>query len=114
MTIVSGITSQPKQQLSLVLDDGSTVTVLMQYKPQQIGWFADFVWGTWTANGVRLTSSPNLLRQYRQILPFGLAIIMANNVDPLNVTDFSAGTATVFLLNAADVLAVEAAAYAGN
>lgn len=114
MTIVAGITSQPKQQLSLVLEDGSTVAALIEYRPQQIGWFADFTWGTWIARGIRLTSSPNLLRQYRQVIPFGLAIIMANNVDPLNVTDFADGTATVFLLNADDVLAVEAAAFAGN
>lgn len=114
MTIVGGITSQPKQQLSLVLEDGTTVDALLEYRPQQIGWFADFTLGDWIARGVRLTSSPNLLRQYRRVIPFGLAIIMANNVDPLNVTDFSDGTATVYLLNAADVLAVEAAAFAGN
>lgn len=114
MTIVTGITSQPKQQLSLVLEDGTTVTALLEYRPQQIGWFADFTWGNWVTRGIRLTSSPNLLRQYCQVIPFGLAIIAANNVDPLNVSDFADGTATVFLLNAADVLAVEAAAFKGN
>jgi hypothetical protein len=114
MTIVTGITSQPKQQLSLVLDDGSTVTALLEYRPQQIGWFADFTWGSWIARGVRLTSSPNMLRQYRQVIPFGLAIIMANNVDPLNVADFADGSATVFLLNPEDVQLVEDSAFVGN
>lgn len=114
MTIVNGITSQPKQQLSLVLADGSTVTALIEYRPQQIGWFGNFTWGDWVSNGIRLTSSPNLLRQYRQVIPFGLAIIMANNVDPLNVTDFADGSAVVYLLNEDDVLLVEETAFPGN
>lgn len=114
MTIVQGITSQPKQQLSLVLADGSTVTALMEYRPQQIGWFVEFTWGTWKSNGVRLTASPNLLRQYRKIIPFGIAIITQNNVEPLNVSDFSAGVAMVYLLNADDVTNAEALAYVGN
>lgn len=116
MKILTGFTSQPKQQMTFVLDDGSTVTLNMRYAQQQLGWFADFTWSgsTWAVNGMRLTVSPNLLQKWENLVPFGLAILTANDVELLNLTDFADGTATVYLLNAADVVAVNEAAFAGN
>lgn len=111
MNTLQGFTSQPKQSMSFVLPDGSTVFMLIQYRQQQVGWFADLAWQSWTLNGLRLTSSPNLLQQYQNVIPFGLAIISANNVEPLNVTDFSDGTSVVWLLNADDVALVNQLAF---
>lgn len=114
MTTITGISAQPKQQLSFVLDDGSQVSAYLEYRPQQLGWFANLAWGDWSVNGLRLVSSPNLLRQFRNVIPFGLALLTSNNADPLNVTDFSTATSVLVLLNAADVELVEASAYPGN
>lgn len=111
MKILTGFTSQPKQLLSFVLDDGSTVTMSMAYAQQQLGWFADFQWSNWSVTGLRLTASPNLLRMEQRILPFGFAIVTSNNVEPLNLQDFADGTAQVWLLNADDVAAVNVAAF---
>lgn len=114
MKILTGFTSQPKQQMTFVLDDGSAVSLFIQYKPQQIGWFANVAWQDFLLEGIRLTSSPNLLQKWENLIPFGLAILGKNDVEPLNVTDFSDGTCAVYLLNAADVVAVNEAAFAGN
>lgn len=114
MTTITGITSQPKQEMSVVLEDGSTVSMLIEYRPQQIGWFADIVRGEWVVRGLRLTASPNVLRQYRQVIPFGLAILTKGNRDLLNVTDFLDGTASVYLLNEDDVEEVEETTFTGN
>lgn len=114
MKILSGFTSQPKQQMTFVLDDGSTVALFMEYRTQQLGWFADIAWqDTWEVTGLRLTASPNLLQKWQNLVPFGLSILTKNDVEPLNVDDFSDGTATVYLLNADDVQAVNEAAFAG-
>lgn len=99
--------------MSFVLDDGSRVSLSIQYKPQQIGWFADVTWQTFEVKGMRLTTSPNLLQKWQNIIPFGLSILTRGDVEPLNGTDFSDGTCTVYLLNAADVVAVGEAAFAG-
>lgn len=114
MKIVNGITSQPKQQMTLVLDDGSSVYLYIEYREQQAGWFANFTRGSWTLNGLRLTASPNLLQKWRNLLPFGLAILTQSNVELLDLMDFVDGTATVYQLNTTDVAAVELATFAGN
>jgi hypothetical protein len=114
MTIVTGITSQPKQSLFLVLEDGSQVSCYVEYRSQQIGWFANLSWQTWELKGLRLTASPNLLQPWSALLPFGLGILTRENAEPLNLSDFADGTAVAYLLNAADVAEVAALTYAGN
>ena len=113
MNQITGITSQPKQHFSVQLDDGSQVAFVLEYRPQQLAWVADITWGTWVLNGLRLVSSPNLLRPYFGEISFGLMILSEDNVDPLNLVDFEHGTSAVYLLNTADVATVEVTAYSG-
>lgn len=113
MTTVTGISSQPKQQLTLVLEDGSQVSVYLEYRPQQLGWFANFSWGDWIVNGLRLVSTPNLLHSWFKLIPFGLAITTAQEADPLNPTSFASGLSTMVVLNAAEVRLVNATSYVG-
>ena len=114
MTILTGLTSQPKQQMTLQIADGSQASLYLEYDAQQLGWFYNLVWGSITINGGRLTSFPNILRQWKNLLPFGLGVLSAGDVEPLNLTDLSDGTTTILLLTAADVLLVEASAFPGN
>lgn len=100
--------------MTLVLDDGSFVYWYIEYVAQQQGWFANFQRGDWAVNGLRLTTGPNMLRQWRDIVPFGLGILTAGNVEPLNITDFVDGTATVYLLEAADVVESEATLFVNS
>ncbi len=113
MKTITGISSQPKQQMSFVAEDGSQVSMYLEYRPQQLGWFANLTWGDWEVNGFRLVSSPNLLRQWRNIIPFGLAIISAKSTDPLNLADFSSAVSVMVFLTAADVVLVEETAFVG-
>lgn len=114
MTTLTGLTSQPKQQSAFVLPDGSTVSLYLEYRQQQLGWFANVVWQGVTINGLRLTAFPNLLRQWQKILPFGLALFTKNDVEPLNLTDFEDGTATIVVLTSEDVASINASAFPGN
>lgn len=119
MNKVNGITDQASQAIGLVLADGSRATLALYFRPQQNGWFYDLSWpGTaalpvpFVANGRRLVTSGNLLRQFRDFVPFGLAVFTPDNSDPMTQTCFVDGTAEVVLLGADDVAAVEAAVYA--
>lgn len=114
MKIVTGITAQAKQSMFLVLNDGSQLSWVVEYRPNQLGWFANFEWQTWSLNGLRLTASPNLLRQWSNLLPFGIAIQTVENREPINRTDFTDGTATAFLLDATDVALVNTVTFSGN
>lgn len=111
MTELGGITDQPNQSSRIVLADGSIATIALTYVQNQAGWFYDISWGTWAANGRRLVSSPNILRQFREIIPFGLAVYTDENADPVSIEDFADGTSVLYLLDQADVAALEASTF---
>ena len=114
MNQITGLTDQPKQQTTLVLADGSRVTLLIQYLAQQTAWSVDVTWGTFIAQGLILVASPNWLRQFRDVIPFGISVLTAGNLDPTDQEVFVNGSASLFLLDPADVTAVEAAVYPGK
>lgn len=120
MNFIDGLTSQPAQISTLVLDDGSRVTFSLEFKPQQAGWFYSLFWpgkndNAFELNGCRLGCSPNMLRQFRDLIPFGLALVATpDDLDPITQTCFVDGTAELILLDAEDVASVEAELYKGS
>jgi hypothetical protein len=111
MNQIQGFTDQPKQKTTLILADGTSATLTLEYKPQQIGWFYDLVWQNFALNGQRLTASPNILYQFHHQLSFGLMVITAGNVEPTLQTDLSDGTTSIYLLEGTDVADVAAAVF---
>ena len=118
MQIITGITDAPKQAISIPLPDGSSFSLALTFVAQQAGWFFDVAYSTATisfqANGSRLCASPNILRQYQNVIPFGIACLCAGNVEPTTLTAFSDGTITFLLLDASDIADIEASIYTGN
>ena len=114
MNQIQGFTDQPKQTTTIILADGSSATLNLEYKPNQLGWFYDLTWQNLTLNGQRLVSSPNILLQFKNQLPFGLMVLTVANAEPLNRTDLSDGTTTIYLLEGDDIAAVEAAVHPGT
>ncbi len=114
MTTITGLTDQPKQQSTVVLPDGSQVSLFLEYRQQQAGWFLDVAWQLFEVNGLRLTASPNYLRKWQNLLPFGLSVLTKDDVEPTTITDFVDGTVTLLLLTTEDIAAVNVVAYPGN
>jgi hypothetical protein len=117
MNIIQSITDQPNQQIVLTLSDGSAVTWTLYYREQQAGWFYDVAWNgvnpSWQRLGQRLVTNPNLLRQNRNVIPFGIAVTTSNGFDPTTQDAFSSGYATAFLMTSADVAAIESKYFPG-
>jgi hypothetical protein len=113
MKTITGLTDQPKQQTGIVLNDGSRAVISLEYRANQLGWFYDITWGDFTLNGQRLVTAPNMLRQFRNKLPFGIAVVTTNNVEPLKQTDLSSGVATLYLLDSTDVADIETTVFGG-
>lgn len=114
MNILTGLSAQPKQQSAFVLSDGSQVSLYLEYRPQQMGWFFDLTWQSITLNGQRLAVFPNILRQWQRLLPFGVAVVSTGDVEPLNVTDLSDGTVTLLVLTAEDVARINTEVFTGG
>lgn len=120
MKSVTGITAQPNQASFIVLEDGSRAQLTLFYRPQQLGWFFNLSWPgnaalpvPFTVNGMRLVSSPNILRQYRKLIPFGLMMFTIDQGEPMGQTCFVDGTADLIVLTAAEVLEIEATGFPG-
>lgn len=97
------------QECTLIGEDGSLIDFTLFFTPRQNSWFfnASCAAQNFTANGIRLCNSPNILRQWKANLSFGLAVVSNDAYDPNNIEDFLSNRIQVYLLNAADVQTVE-------
>jgi hypothetical protein len=109
MTEITGITLDPKQNMTLVLPDNSTAPFYLEYIDSQQGWFFSISYGSnWT--GVtyqRIVTGANMLRAYRNIIPFGLGCMTTDGLEPIFISDFFNGRASLFILDSIDVQSFE-------
>lgn len=101
---IQQVTNDPVQKQSLILPDGTALQLSIRFVPLQYGWFFNLIYGAFIINGTRITVSPNILQQYRNQIPFGLACLSQGNREPSQQNDFSSGAATLYLLDAAEVV----------
>lgn len=101
---IQQISDYPLQKKVLNLPDGTQVTLTLYYTPQQQGWFIrelqhqDFV-----LRGFRITNGANIFRQYKNIIPFGLACVSKDGREPFMQTDFADGHSELYLLSEEEV-----------
>ncbi len=107
MKQINSLTDDSKQLLNMTLDDASRVTMRINYIPAQNGWFYSLLYGTFQVYNRRLVNSPNALRAFRQIIPFGLCCTVVDGYEPVYQDDFTSGRVTLYILNATDVLETE-------
>lgn len=105
MFLIQQVIADPVQKQNLILDDGSSVTITIRWVPMQLGWFLDsLVWQDFTLNGVRISNSPNMLNQFRNQIPFGLACYSTANREPSQQLDFLSGQSKLYILSQAECL----------
>lgn len=111
MTRVDNLTDAADQTSTLVLPDNTAVTLRMRFRPRTGRWVADVGYAAtgFQANGLNVCCFPNIMRPWRGVLPFGIAFVTADFTDPFQLQDFATGRVAVYLLDAADVAAVESA-----
>lgn len=107
MLQVDNLSDDADQLTRVVLSDGSLVVIELFYRAATQRWTADVTRGTFTVNNINLCVHPNLLRDWRNVIPFGLACTSTDGGDPVLLEDFANGRVQLFVLEAADVGAVE-------
>lgn len=102
---IQNLTTDPKQKQTLVLPDGTQVTMTIEYVPSQLGWFLrTLTYGDFVLNNIRICNNPNLLYQWRNLVPFGLACSSLDTQrEPSLQEDFASGASALFILSEADV-----------
>lgn len=99
MTKLDSLTADPKQSLKIPVETGELVTLTLEFVASQRGWFYSIEYQGWTGvSRRRLVNSPNMLRQFRGVIPFGLACYVTDGQEPIFIDDFSSGRAQVYLL----------------
>lgn len=111
MQQIDTISTSPDQRMSLVLDNNETVDFRLYFVAMQQSWFYDFTYKNRTVNGSKVVLTPNSLRQFRRILPFGIAFLSDGDITPFQIDDFSSGRVKMYLLNSADVKQIEREIY---
>lgn len=107
MTLIDNLTAFSDQVTNLLLTDGTVATVRFKFDGATERWRIDVTHGTHVLNGIGLCCSPNILSQWRDVIPFGLACVTADQTDPFRSTDFAVGRVKMYLLDRADVASVE-------
>lgn len=101
-----------KQEIKIILDNNENVIINFEYKPNQLGWFFGFKYNDINYQNIRLTTSYNILRAYRNWLPFGLRCDTADGFEPMDITDFISNYAFVYILTNEEVKITEGLYYA--
>lgn len=112
MYLLTNLGSEPKQKLTMMLDDNTRLVLKFEYRANQKGWFFGFNYGDEEYSNIRLTTSYNILRAYRNWLPFGIRCETVDTGEPIGIDDFITGYAQVYLLTRDDVKAIEGNYYA--
>lgn len=111
MRYINKLISSPFQTAFLTGNAGQRIRMDLRYNPTQKMWIADFQLGEFSVKGISVVKSPNLLRNYRNILPFGIVVTTADGQDPRNLEDFSTQYAAMYLLTQDEVLELEEFAF---
>ena len=106
---IDNLTNNHNQATDIVLDDGSTVTFNLRFKETMSPafWILDVIYGDFEIHNLRLCAHANLLRQWKNVLPFGLAVISNDGLDPMDINDFINGRITLYVLDTTDIQTAE-------
>ena len=113
MKQITEITNDYNQKLDITTEDNQSFELKLSYSDQQQGWFYSITFGDIIIDGSRIVTSPNILKNYQNILPFGIAIATDDLSEPVFLDDFSTQRASFFLLTAEEVQGVETDFYNG-
>lgn len=110
MQQINGLTQDPCQLMTMILQDpgyswnGTSFTLEIQFVPMQYGWFiTNLTYGSFVLNGVRICNLPNILHQWKNLIPFGLACFSMNDREPSQQQDFQSAASQLFVLSASEV-----------
>ncbi|MBZ5673714.1 MAG: hypothetical protein LAP61_05650 [Acidobacteriia bacterium] len=107
MLYVNKITSDPSQQLTLTGIPTLQIGMTLRFMPRIQRWIMGVTYNSFEAEGIAVVTSLNLLRQFKDNIPFGISCVTTNGLDPYRIDDFVNQVANLYLMDATDVAEVE-------
>ncbi len=101
---VQNLTGDSRQKQTLVLPDSTLIGLTIYFVPMQLGWFiTELTYQSFVLHSLRITNSPNMLYQFRNQIPFGLACFSDQNREPSQQLDFASGASKLYVLSEEEV-----------
>lgn len=107
MRQITEISEDPNQRFDVVTENNETFELVLEYSDQQEGWFYSITFGDVTINRSRIVTGLNILRNYQNIIPFGISISTDDLSEPIFIDDFSTERVKLLLLTEEEVQQVE-------
>ena len=98
MRKIDGLSAQPNQRFRMTSDDGEPIRFRLVFRPTSEQWYIDVESGNFAINGLRVVESPDLLYQYRNIVPFGILCRVRGDGEPQVVNDFASERVAIYLV----------------
>lgn len=112
---INGLTSNSFQKFRVdVPNNDGTINMFLKFLPTQSAWYLDIEHTGLKVYNLKLVLSPNILREYRNIISFGLSVESNDGVYPMEITAFSSGRVTLNLLDSEYVQNLEGGVYVRN
>lgn len=108
MQLIDRLTDDAIQQYNLLGDAGQQISFTLRFMPSQDRWLFDISYLDFVLNGVALTVALNALREFKNIINFGLAVSSTDGYEPQFLEDFLNGRIKIYLLNQIEVNSIEA------
>jgi hypothetical protein len=109
MRQIDNLSAEANQVLQVTLADGTLVSFEFFYRAAIQRWTVSVARLEFEAYNLDLCLHPNLLRGYRERVPFGLAVTSTDGADPAFIDDFASGRIKIYVLDFEDVILVEQA-----
>ena len=111
MNLIKSITDNANQIFSVSISGYSNAQITLNYKSNQNAWFMSIVWGSFEINNMLISVGYNILRQFKNQIPFGIAINSTTGTDPLFVDSWLLGYNNFYVLDSTDVAFMETTYY---
>lgn len=111
MQQITNLTSSVKQRMQLILENDETADFFLHFNGRMQAWYFDFTYNDITAKNLKVCLHPNILRQFRRLIPFGIAFAADNLVEPFQEASFSSGACNMYILSQDEVQEVEESFY---
>lgn len=104
MFLIERITQDALQTHTIVLpEDGSQFTFDLYFVPLQRSWYIlNLTYLDFVINSLKVVNSDNILRQYVNQIPFGMACRTKERREPMFQEDFFNSTSSLYLLSESD------------
>lgn len=111
MIEITSLTGYPNQIHTLLLENRESADFRLYYLGRQRSWYYDITYNNITIKGSKVVLTPNSLRQFKNIFPFGITFYADDFVEPFKQDDFVTGRIRMGVLNQSEVQEIETEIY---